>query len=160
MSDTSLTLSFTREFAASPAAVWRCLTEPDLIKRWFAPAPVKTTEVEIDPVTGGIFRTVMVVPDHGEVRGAAGCVLLAESGKRLVWTNCLGPNFIVNEIGTSDMDFGFTADIWLHETGVGCGYKVHVHHATPAAAKAHEKMGFYDGWGAAADQLGAVAAGL
>lgn len=157
---TDLTLSFTRSLPATPHAVWRCLTEPDLIKLWFAPAPVLTTEVEIDARAGGIFRTIMVVPDHGEMRGDAGCVLLIEPETRLVWTNCLGPEFTVNTIGDGPMDFGFTADIRLTKTASGCDYIVTVHHGTPQAAEAHENMGFYRGWGTAADQLGVIAANL
>lgn len=160
MSDHPLTLTFTRTLAAPPHAVWRCLTEPDLIKQWFAPAPVQTTEVEIDPKAGGIFRTVMAVPQHGEMAGPAGCILLVDPQHRLVWTNCLGPNFIVNDIGHGPNDFGFTADIKLTKTPKGCDYTVTVHHATPQAATAHSDMGFYSGWGTAADQLGVVAAGL
>lgn len=102
----------------------------------------------------------MVVPDHGEMRGDAGCVLLAEPHKRLVWTNCLGPDFFVNDIGTGPMDFGFTADIRIAPTALGCDYAVAVHHATPQAASAHDGMGFYSGWGTAADQLGRLAATL
>lgn len=157
---TDLTLSFTRSMAASPNAVWRCLTEPDLIKQWFAPAPVQTTEVEMNPTAGGIFRTVMVVPEHGEMRGDAGCVLVALPDAHLVWTNLLGPDFTVNELGDGPMDFGFTADIRLTKTDTGCDYTVTVRHGTPQATKAHEGMGFYSGWGSAADQLGALAATL
>ena len=157
---TDLTLSFTRSLTATPHAVWRCLTEPDLIKQWFAPTPVQTTEVEIDPRPGGIFRTVMVVPDHGEMRGDAGCVLMADPDARLVWTNLLGPDFTVNTIGNGPMEFGFTADIRLTETTTGCDYTATVRHGTPQAAKVHQDMGFYAGWGTAADQLGALAATL
>ncbi len=157
---TDLTLSFTRSLNASPHAVWRCLTEPELIKQWFAPEPVQTTEVEMEPAPGGIFRTVMVVPDHGEMRGDAGCVLIADPDTRLVWTNLLGPEFTVNKIGNGPMDFGFTADIRLTKTAQGCDYTATARHGTPESAKVHEDMGFYSGWGTAADQLGALAATL
>ena len=102
-------LHFTRQINARPQAVWRCWTEPALLKQWFAPAPVVTTEAEIDPQPGGGFRTVMEVPDHGTMAGDPGCVLLAEPAARLVWTNALGPGFVPNLIGTGPMDFAFTA---------------------------------------------------
>ena len=72
----------------------------------------------------------------------------------------LAPIFFVNDIGTGPMDFGFTADIRIAPTALGCDYAVAVHHATPQAASAHDGMGFYSGWGTAADQLGRLAATL
>ncbi|SHF23167.1 Uncharacterized conserved protein YndB, AHSA1/START domain [Loktanella atrilutea] len=154
------TLTFTRTLKASPAAVWRCWTEPDLIKRWFAPRPVETTEVEIDPTPGGTFRTVMVVPDHGTMAGDAGCILVAEKDRRLVWTNALGPGYRPNRIGDGPMDFAFTAEIAIAPSAEGCTYTATVMHATPDSAAAHRDMGFFDGWGTATTQLEEVAAGL
>ncbi|MEN8841134.1 MAG: hypothetical protein ABF288_08455 [Octadecabacter sp.] len=100
------------------------------------------------------------MPDHGEMRGDTGCVLLAQRDTRLVWTNCLGPKFTVTTIGDGPIDFGCTTDIQLAKTATVCDDTATVHHATPDAARAHENMGFYTGWGTAADQLGAVAANL
>lgn len=157
---TELTLGFVRDLQATPAQVWRCWTEPELIKQWFAPAPVQTTQAEMDPRPGGIFRTVMQVPDHGEMAGDPGCVLLADVARRLVWTNALGPDFQPNTMGDGPMDFAFSADIRLAPSGAGCRYEVIVRHATAGAAKAHADMGFYDGWGAATDQLEGLAATL
>ncbi len=155
-----LTLSFTRHIKASPANVWRCWTEPDLLKQWFAPAPVITTEAEIDARPGGGFRTVMEVPEHGTMAGDPGCVLLADPAARLVWTNALGPEFRPNAMGDGPMDFAFTADIRITPAEGGCTYDVTVLHATDAARAVHESMGFFDGWGSAADQMAALAAGL
>ncbi|WP_386683842.1 SRPBCC domain-containing protein [Loktanella sp. R86503] len=159
MSD-DLSLSFTRTLSATPAQIWRCWTEPELIKQWFAPAPVQTTEVEIDPVPGGIFRTVMVVPDHGTIAGDAGCILIASPERHLVWTNALGPNFHPNKIGDGPMDFAFTADIQLVPGSGGCTYTATVKHASAQTALAHKDMGFYDGWGAATSQLETLARSL
>lgn len=159
MSD-DLTLSFTRTLSASPANIWRCWTEPALIKQWFAPAPVQTTEVEIDPVPGGTFRTVMVVPDYGTMAGDAGCILVAETARRLVWTNALGPGFHPNKIGDGPMDFAFTAEILIAPAPGGCTYTATVTHASAQTAQAHKDMGFYDGWGTATTQLGALASSL
>lgn len=155
-----LTLSFTRTIAASPNAVWRCWTEPDLLRQWFAPAPVVVTLAELDPQPGGAFRTVMQVPDYGEMAGDPGCVLVAEPAVRLVWTNALGPGFQPNVLGTGEMDFAFTADIRMASTSEGCQYDVSVLHASRDGAAAHERMGFFTGWGAAADQLAVLAASL
>ncbi len=155
------TLAFTRTLAASPAAVWRCWTEPDLLKQWFAPKPVEVPVAEIEAIPGGRFRIVMIVPDHGRMDNAPGCILVAEPARRLVWTNALGPDFVPNTFGTGPMDFAFTADITMADApGGGSTYDVKVHHATAQAARSHEDMGFYDGWGTCATQLGELAASL
>lgn len=152
-------LVLTREIAASPAAVWRCLTEPALLKQWFAPAPVVVTEAQIDPTPGGGFRTVMDVPGMGEMDGGWGCVLLAIPEERMVWTSALGPGFVPHP-APEEGSFFFTADITITETETGCTYTARALHATDADKSAHETMGFHDGWGAAADQLGKLAASL
>ncbi|WP_102107469.1 SRPBCC family protein [Oceaniglobus roseus] len=154
---TDTTLTFTRHIKASPATVWRCWTEPDLLRQWFAPKPVETTEAEIDPRPGGIFRTVMVVPEHGTMAGDPGCILVAEPATRLVWTNCLGPDFVPNVIGTGPMDFGFSAEILMEPENGGCRYTATVRHATKEHTEAHAAMGFHDGWGTATTQLETLA---
>lgn len=152
-----LTLSITRQINASPQTVWRCLTEPELLVQWFAPKPVEITEVEVDPTPGGIFHIVMKVPEYGEMRGPSGCVLLAESPTRIVWTAALGPGFVPNPPHTNPDDFYMTADMRLEARDGGCFYTATALHATPQAVVAHEKMGFYDGWGTTAGQLAELA---
>ena len=149
-----------RLLKASPENVWRCWTEPELARQWFAPKPVETTVFEMDVRPGGGFRTVMVIPEHGEMAGDAGCVLVAEPARRLVWTNCLGPDFVPNKLGDGEFDFGFTCDIRLTPETGGCRYVATVTHADDAGKKKHEDMGFHDGWGTATDQLEALAGGL
>jgi uncharacterized protein YndB with AHSA1/START domain len=41
-------LTLERTLAAPRAAVWRCWTEPELIKQWFCPVPWRATEVQAD----------------------------------------------------------------------------------------------------------------
>lgn len=149
-----------RWLKASPENVCRCWTEPELAKQWFAPKPVETTVFEMDVLPGGGFRTVMVIPEHGEMAGDPGCILIAERARRLVWTNCLGPDFAPNLIGNGPIDFGFTADIRLTPEAGGCRYVATVTHADEVGMKKHDEMGFHDGWGAATDQLEALAGGL
>lgn len=153
-----LTLTISRQINATPQIVWRCLTEPDLLMQWFAPKPVEITEAEVDATPGGVFHIVMKVPEHGEMRGPSGCVLLTESHTRLVWTAALGPGFVPNPPHTNADDFYMTADIRLEARDGGCFYTAHALHATPQAVAAHERMGFHNGWGTAAGQLAELAA--
>jgi uncharacterized protein YndB with AHSA1/START domain len=64
-----------REFDAPAALVWRALTEPDLVKRWWAGKRGEVTSAEIDLRVGGAWRYVMSahggefeVAFHGEYR--------------------------------------------------------------------------------------------
>ena len=57
MADIPNTLVIDRTLRASPATIWRCWTEPDLLRRWFTPDPVETVEAQIDPRPGGTLAT-------------------------------------------------------------------------------------------------------
>lgn len=146
-------LLLVRRMAASPMNIWRCWTEPELLKQFFAPAPGKTTEAVIEPVPGGRFYTRMVFDEFGEI-GGEGCILLAEPGRRLVFTDALSQGF-----RPKDEAF-FTADILLTPIEGGCEYRVIARHANAEAAQKHRDMGFDSGWGQVAGQLEAVAASL
>ncbi len=71
-SDTQILI--TREFAAPKHLVYRAVTEPDLVKRWWNAKRGEVTTCEIDLREGGRLRSVMVTPDgfevafHGEYR--------------------------------------------------------------------------------------------
>ncbi|AWD23042.1 SRPBCC family protein [Fuscovulum blasticum] len=152
--DPATDLELVRHLKASPAKIWRCWTEPRLLEQWFAPKPVVTRDVEIDLRPGGSFKTVMDVPGYGEMPGH-GCFLEVVPERRLVWTDLLQGGWRPN--GES---FGFTAFILLEPEGSGTLYRAVALHRTPTQRDEHEKMGFHDGWGTAADQLDALAQGL
>ena len=64
----------TRDFAAPKHLVYRAITEPELVKRWWNAKRGEVTVSEIDLRVGGKWRSVMVTPDgfevafHGEYR--------------------------------------------------------------------------------------------
>jgi uncharacterized protein YndB with AHSA1/START domain len=147
------TLSLRRHIAAPPAAIWRCWTEPHLLMQWFAPHPVKTVEAVLDVQPGGRFYTLMLLPD-GTEHPTEGSFLLTQPGQRLVFTDCLLAGF-----RPAPKPF-FTAVITLTEAPGGTDYQVHALHANGAGARRHAEMGFEAGWGAATEQLAALAAGL
>ena len=60
--DTDLVLE--RTLDAPIELVWEAYTSPEHIKRWWAPRPYATSEVEIDWRPGGIFRAVMTGHPH------------------------------------------------------------------------------------------------
>lgn len=145
-------LVLTREIDVPPDAVWRAWTEPERLKQWFTPRPWETTECEIELRPGGIFRTQMRGPD-GEVGGGTGCYLEVVPNERLIWTGALGPGFRPNPKDDMPIDMTFTAIIAMEPTATGTRYTAAVMHADAAGAQQHEEMGFFDGWGAALDQL-------
>ena len=64
----------TREFNAPRHLVYRALTEPDLIRRWWNAKRGEVTVADVDLRVGGSWRYAMVTPDgfevafHGEYR--------------------------------------------------------------------------------------------
>lgn len=61
LQDRQITLS--RLIQASPAKVWTCWTDPDLIVRWFGPEGYACATREINLVQGGQWRFDMTGPD-------------------------------------------------------------------------------------------------
>lgn len=146
MSDTDLIL--TRYFAASPARVWRCWTEPELLKQWFAPKPVVITEMVVDLKPGGRFFSLMQLPD-GTAFPNEGCLLLIEPETRLIFTECLTGGFRP----AANPMISMTAEITFAPEGTGTRYTARAMHPDAQTRQRHEDMGFHDGWGTAADQL-------
>lgn len=69
---TKPSLSLVRTFRAAPDKVWRAWTEPEAMRRWFAPTDAFAVPIaEADVRVGGRYRIVMKAPDGEEhdVRG-------------------------------------------------------------------------------------------
>jgi uncharacterized protein YndB with AHSA1/START domain len=58
-----LQLRLTRELDASPPTVWRALTEPDTLARWWGPAGFTIPAVDLDLRVGGRYRIEMRPPE-------------------------------------------------------------------------------------------------
>jgi uncharacterized protein YndB with AHSA1/START domain len=151
---TGYPLVIERVLDASPQAVWRCLTEPALLMRWFCPQPWYVSEARMDLRPGGEFYTLMNGP-HGERVGEPGVFLVVEPMRRLVFTDAFRPGwipsghmFMTGEFAIEPADEGRT-----HYTGCA-------RHWSQQARERHEAMGFHEGWAKAADQLEAVARSL
>jgi uncharacterized protein YndB with AHSA1/START domain len=142
--------------------VWAAYTNPEHVKRWFAPRPFEITECELDLKPGGIFRIRMQGPDGFDTgHGVPGCFLEVVEGKKLVWTSSLGPGYRPNEAGEGCESFPMTAVITFEDAGDGkTAYKAVSMHRNEADRKQHEQMGFHEGWGTVATQLEEYAASL
>ena len=72
-----LRLQIARVLDAGPAAVWRLLTEPDELARWWGPAGFTSPSIDLDLRVGGRYRIEMKPPEgdafflQGEFREVA-----------------------------------------------------------------------------------------
>ena len=142
--------------------VWQAYTDPAHLKQWFAPRPYEISECDLDLKPGGIFRIRMVGPDGFDTgHGNAGCVLEVVDGKKLAWTSALGPGYRPAEMGEGCESFPMTAIVTFADAGGGKTlYKAVALHKDAADRDRHAAMGFDDGWGTVAGQLGEFAKGL
>jgi uncharacterized protein YndB with AHSA1/START domain len=147
-----------RVLDAPRALVWRAWTSPEHLKLWWAPKPYQTPECEMDLRPGGRFYTRMTGPDGFDFRGA-GCFLDIVDGEKIVWTSALGEGWRPNDLGPAGCGaFPFTAIVTLEDAGDGrTRYRAIAMHANEGDRETHAKMGFHEGWGTCADQLGEVA---
>lgn len=149
--DPDLDLRLERVVDVPVALVWQAWTDPHHLMQWFTPKPWETVECEIDLRPGGKFRTVMRSPEGELMDGGAGCYLVVEAPRRLVWTSALGPGF--RPVPPAGDDLPFTADLTFEAVGDATRYEARAIHGKPETAAVHASMGFEQGWGTALDQL-------
>jgi uncharacterized protein YndB with AHSA1/START domain len=148
-------LSFTRILDAPREKLFRCWTEPELLKPWFCPKPWGVSHAEIDARTGGSSYIVMNGP-NGEVVPNRGIYLEVVKNERIVFSNAFTDGWHPQSIGNPG--FMFVGVVNFEDAGAGkTRYTAAVRHWSEEDCKTHEKMGFYEGWGAATDQLVAFA---
>ena len=143
-------LTLERTLPVPRAKVWRCWTEPDLLVQWFCPKPWGVSEAVMELRAGGRFFTHMVGPNCEQVPNE-GVYLEVVPGTKLVFTDAFQAGwvpakpFMVGEITLTDTPDGHTH------------YVARALHWSAEDKAQHETMGFHEGWGAAADQLLALA---
>jgi len=139
-------LMLTRLIDAPRQKLYRAWTDPNLLKQWFAPLPYTTPVAELDVRLGGANLIVMRGPD-GKDMPNRGVYLEVVPNQRLVFTDAY-----VKAWQPSDKPF-MTVILTFEDEGGKTRYTARVRHWTAADREAHEKMGFYQGWGLCADQL-------
>lgn len=147
-------LTLRRKLEAPRDLVWRCWTEPELLKRWFCPCPHSVTEAIIDLRPGGRFFTRMLV--EGKEHPNNGSFLEVIPCEKLAFTDLL----LADWRPAAEPSLGFVAIVTLGDDGSGTVYEVLARHGAPQDAEKHEAMGFSEGWGVAAEQLDALALSL
>jgi uncharacterized protein YndB with AHSA1/START domain len=144
--DPELDLVLERVVDVPAALMWQAWTQPEHLKKWFAPRPWSTVDCKIDLRPGGMFYTVMQSPE-GEDYPSAGCILEAVPNEKLVFTDALAPGY-----RPAENPF-FTAVVTFIEENGRTRYRAVAIHRDPEGRKQHEEMGFHDGWGTCLDQL-------
>ncbi|MCB1475631.1 MAG: SRPBCC family protein [Rhodobiaceae bacterium] len=131
---------------APRSAIWRCWTEPELLMQWFCPKPWTVSRVGIDVRPGGSSLVVMRSPE-GEEFPNPGVYLEVVPGRKLVFTDAY-----TSAWQPSQKPF-MTAVVTFDDEGDKTRYVARCFHWTVEDREQHEKMGFHEGWGQAANQL-------
>ena len=140
-----------RELNAPRDKIWRCWTEPALIRQWFAPSPWTVARVEVDVRPGGASEIVMRSPEGQEFPNP-GVYLEVVPNEKLVFTDAF-----VRAWEPSAKPF-FTAVLTFEDAGAGrTRYVARALHWSVSDCETHEKLGFHQGWGVCADQIEALA---
>lgn len=153
MTDTNHELSLTRLVDSPRTALWRCWTEPDLIKQWFTPRPWTTPVVEVNVRPGGSSYMVFRGPD-GEEFPNRGVFLDVVPGERLVFTDAY------TEAWRPSPKPFMTAIVTFADEAGKTRYTARVRHWSAEDRDRHEEMGFHEGWAKATEQLEALARSL
>lgn len=83
--DNPLELNFSRTFEADPEVVFKALTDPDLIKKWFGPHGYTCPVVEVDLRVGENYHIEMKPPE-GEIVKLDGVYKVVDPPNALEYT--------------------------------------------------------------------------
>ena len=138
-----------REFAAPAHLVWRAVTEPDLVRRWWHAGRGEMTVCEIDLRVGGAWRYAMRTESGDEV-AFYGEFLEIVPGEKIVQTETFAP--FPEDASTNTMT--------LTERNGATLLRTLVQHGTPQARDMHINSGMEAGMQDAFDRLEQVAISL
>jgi uncharacterized protein YndB with AHSA1/START domain len=142
-----LELGIERHIHAPLEHVWRTMTAR--FEEWFCPRPWRAEARELDWRPGGRSLIVMHGP-NGEEMLNEGIILAFEANKQFVFTDAF-------TVGWRPAGPFMVGVFEVEPAGGGTRYRASARHWTQEAMKQHRTMGFEVCWGAAADQLKALA---
>lgn len=149
--------AFTRVLDAPRETVWRHLTEPDLLARWWTPDDLAVTEAALEARPGG--RAVLVYRDAADTSGADGVVGRAEGvvdeavpGERIAFR--LSPLLPGGGVAFTG-HYGFA----LEDAGDATRLRVRLRITDSTVASADFVAGIGLGWDQALDRLAATVGG-
>jgi uncharacterized protein YndB with AHSA1/START domain len=140
-----------REFDAPVALVWRAVTEPELVQRWWGGQRGGVVSAEIDLRVGGTWRYTMRAPGFDGELGWHGEYREIVAGERVVST----------EVFEGFPDAESVNTMTLVETAAGTTLlRTLVQHSSPENRDGHVNSGMEGGMQEAFDALEAVAQSL
>lgn len=141
-------ITITRNFNASPQAVWRAWTEAELLDQWWAPKPWKAQTKTLEFKVGGSWLYAMVGPNN-EMHWARVDYLSIDPNKSFTATDSF-----CDENGVTNKDF--PSMLWKNNFLPGeSGTTVHVEITFSDLADLEKiiEMGFESGFTAALTNL-------
>ena len=146
-------LVVTRTIAAPARALFRCWTEPELLRQWFVPHPWGVSHAEVDLRVGGQSLVTMRDTKGNEYPNPA-VFLEIVPDCRLVMANGWSDGWVPHNVTPMICILDFEPD------GDGTRHAVCVRHWSEEARDEHEHRGFRPAWNLAFDRLAAVATKL
>jgi uncharacterized protein YndB with AHSA1/START domain len=106
--DGERTIVISRAFKTTPEIIYRAWTDPELVKRWWAPRALGVSMVscEADVKVGGTYRYVLQNPDGGQIAFSGQYVEIIP-GRRVVYTQIFEP---MAEAGSAELTVTFAAE--------------------------------------------------
>jgi uncharacterized protein YndB with AHSA1/START domain len=137
--------TITRVFDAPRELVFRAMTDPEQLTRWFGPRGLSTprSTIDVDLRPGGQWRATMVVDADGTEYPTGGVYREVVEPERLVFTWV--------EPGAADPHR--TALISISLADLGGKTEMTFHQAGPADADSEVRAGMHDGWSQTLDKL-------
>src|SRR3546814_4604542 len=89
---------------------------------------------------------------EGEDMPHDGIFLEVVPNEKIVFTNAFTAGWVPQMLSGEGCDFGMVAIMTFEAEGGGTRYTARVRHWDEEALKAHEAMGFHEGWGQVANQ--------
>ena len=148
--DSSRELSLTQLLDAPRQAIWRCWTDSALLPTWFCPPPWKVSKAVMEVRPGGSSLIVMNGP-NGEEMPNRGVFLDVVPNERIVFTDAF------TQAWEPSQKAFMVGIITMADEAGKTRYTATVKHWNAEDCKAHEAMGFHEGWGKATEQLEALA---
>ena len=150
-SPTNCSLQITRNYSASPEAVFQAWTDPEALRQWFAPSETFTTPLaEVNFRVGGSYR-IQIKDPSGAIHTVGGVYQEIQRPRRLVFTwaweeagDCGG--------GTDDPITETLVTVEFHQ--VETGTELILTHEQLPTEEAREKH--QEGWSGCLAKLGNV----